>query len=168
MMMEVNGSVWYGDSVVMEWLFVLGVGMVVGGGENDVDDGLGVWLSESEFGGGGGGARGKSNAVGANGECGRFFVFVVLVWEELLVEKLLGGWRWWVSCDGEEWRWLEDLFEELLINVERGASARDFALVMMEVVMMMMVFVVNICKEGDYMFVLVLMDFDWNDEDEDS
>ena len=60
---EANGSARHGDSAAMERLFALGAGTVAGGGENDADDGLGVWLSESELVVVGGGARGKSNAV---------------------------------------------------------------------------------------------------------
>ena len=78
-------------------------------------------MSESEFGGGGGGARGKSNAVGANGERGRLSVPVAPAWEESSAEKSPGGRRRRASRDGEERRRSEDLFEELLTNVERGA-----------------------------------------------
>ena len=123
---EANGSARHGDSAAMERLFALGAGTVAGGGENDADDGLGVWLSESEFVVGGGGARGKSNAVGANGERGRLSVPVAPAWEESSAEKSPGGRRRRASRDGEERRRSEDLFEELLTNVERGAPAVSY------------------------------------------
>ena len=165
---EANGSARHGDSAAMERLFALGAGTVAGGGENDADDGLGVWLSESEFVVVGGGARGKSNAVGANGERGRLSVPVAPAWEESSAEKSPGGRRRRASRDGEERRRSEDLFEELLTNVERGAPARDSAPATMEVATTTTASAVNTRKEGDHTLALASMDPDWNDEDEDS
>ena len=119
---------------------------------------LGVWLSESEFGGGGGGARGKSNAVGANGERGRLSVPVAPAWEESSAEKSPGGRRRRASRDGEERRRSEDLFEELLTNVERGAPARDSAPATMEVATTTTASAVNTRKEGDHTLALASMD----------